>query len=134
MSLQKEKMTFLRVRKKEKDVNKREPDPELIVFLALRLLLASFVHCVLQAVEVETCQDGHWFPKSPLSPCPHQAAASTALPGVFSCLSVGEWLLGLEEHVAPSSLGSLGLPQWSEHRAQLLCLGAGEACGEPAQL
>lgn len=86
----------------------KEPDPELILSLAVRLLLTSLVCCILQAVEVESCQDGHWCPKSLLAP------ASTALPGVFSCLSAGEWFLGLEEHRALSSLGSLGLPQQSE--------------------
>lgn len=112
MSLQKEKRTFLRVRKKRRMLIK-EPDPELILSLAVRLLLTSFVHCILQAVQVESCQDGHWCPKSLLSPCPWHAPASTALPGVFSCLSVGKWFPGLEEHVALSSLGSLELPQWS---------------------
>lgn len=112
----------------------KEPDPELILSLAASLLLTSFILCILWAVEVETCQDGHWCPKSPLFPCPQQALPSTALPGVFSCLSVGEWCLGLEEHMALSSLGSLGLLRQSEHGAQLPCLGAGETHGEPAQL
>lgn len=53
---------------------------------------------------------------------------------MFSCLRGGEWFLGLEEHVALSSLGSLGLPRQSELEALLLCLGAGETRGEPAQL
>lgn len=98
------------------------------------LLLTPFVHCIFQAVEVETRWDGRWCPKSLLFPCPWQAPSSTALPGVFSCLSVGEWFLGLEGHMALSSLGSLGLPQRSECRAWLLYLGAGETCSEPALL
>lgn len=112
----------------------KEPDPELILSLAASLLLTSFVHCILQAVEVETCRDGHWCPKSPLFPCPWQAPPSTVLPEVFSCLSVGEWFPRLEKHMALSSLGSLGLPQRVERGAQLLCLGAGETRGEAAQL
>lgn len=70
-------------------------------------------------------------PQIPAVPLP---TASTALPRVFSCLSAGEWFLGLEEHVALSSLGSLGLPWRSECGALLLCLGAGETRGEPAPL
>lgn len=46
------------------------PDPEHILSLAVRLLITSFVHCILQTVEVETCQDGHWCPKSLLFPFP----------------------------------------------------------------
>lgn len=45
----------------------KETHPELILSLA-SLLLTSFVPCILQAVEVETCWDGHWCPKSPLFP------------------------------------------------------------------
>lgn len=70
-------------------------------------------------------------PQIPAVPLPTAGTCQDSLD--FSCLSVGKWFLELEEHVA-LSLGSLELPWWNECGAWLLCLGAGETYGEPAQL
>lgn len=66
-----------------------EPDPELILSLAVRLLLTSFVHCILQAVEVETCPDGHWCPRSPLFPSHGRHLPAQACHECFPASGVG---------------------------------------------
>lgn len=64
------------------------------------------------------------FPLPMTGTCQQSLATSVFLPHCW----------GMGEHVALSSLGSLGLPRESEQRALLLCLGSGETRGEPAQL